>query len=102
VPRTGGADDQANDRGTPYARKLVEDRYPNLVPINGSHSNYLDGKTRYRVTHMNWQEEDKLPNDMFAPPQYDRLLLVITNGEDVLRFNMPREDVPKFIRLLSE
>jgi hypothetical protein len=51
---------------------------------------------------MNWQEKDKLPNDMFAPPQYDRLLLVITNGEDVLRFNMQREDVPKFIRLLSE
>jgi hypothetical protein len=62
---------------------------------------------RLHVRHLGRHAEAALPHFLepassFAPPQYDRLLLVITNGEDVIKFNMPREDVPKFIRLLSE
>jgi hypothetical protein len=47
-------------------------------------------------------EEEEFPSYITQKPTYDRLLLVIENNGDTLRFNMPRKDVEPFIRLLSE
>jgi hypothetical protein len=84
-------------------RRILAEAYPELIPVDGSQTDYMlpDKTTRVRLAYMDTQEGE-FPSYITQGPKYDRLILVIANNGDRLRFNMPRSDVVKFIRLISE
>jgi hypothetical protein len=60
---------------------VIADAYPQLLPIEGSSTDFLmPDRTRVRLAYLNTEEDNEVPPYITQGPKYDRLLLIIDNN----------------------